>query len=200
MRPLYSTEGEGAASNIGQQKYTVQPAGFWGRVHRFFALDPSRSSGVPLNPQFRNPTPGGNDPLAFTEPVTVPAADIAENPYWKRDTRRSYPKLSVVSQADVVGLLTVGSAAAPKDDVLKIGDAGKTQLVEVKQEGERGLATYFQKNGSVMKSVLGPDGLPPLPTSKHPRGKRYELNEEKEQPYGPKYVHAFLHTCTLSEN
>ncbi|KXT06817.1 hypothetical protein AC578_7194 [Pseudocercospora eumusae] len=177
----------GASMATKINKYTLQPAGFWGRVHKLFALDPSRSSGVPLNPQFRNPPPGGNDPLEYTDPVTVPAGDLAENPYWKRDVRRSYPKLSVVSQPDVVGLLTVGSAAAPKDDVLKIGDAGKTQLVEVKEEGERGLATYFRKNSSVAKGVLGPDGLPPLPTSRHPKGKRYELVAENEQTYGGGY-------------
>ena len=26
------------------------------------------------------------------------ASDIAENPYWKRDVRRAYPQLSVVTQ------------------------------------------------------------------------------------------------------
>lgn len=144
---------------------------------------------MPLNPQFRNPPPGANDPKGYDDPVTVPAGDIAENPYWKRDVRRSYPKLSVVSQPDVVGLLSVGSAAAPNEEVLKIGDAGKTQLVEVKEEGERGLATYFQKNKGIGKSVLGPDGLPPLPTSRHPQGKRYTLLAEEEQTYGTKYVH-----------
>jgi hypothetical protein len=140
---------------------------------------------VPLNPQFRNPPPGGNDPKEYTDPVTLPAADIAENPYWKRDVRRSYPKLSTVTQSDVVGLLTVGSAAAPKEDVLKIGEAGKTQLVEVKQEGEKGLSAYFQQNKGVFKNVLGPNGMPPLPTTYHPTGKNYELMGDKEQPYGP---------------
>jgi hypothetical protein len=103
--------------------------------------------------------------------------------------RRSYPKLSVVTQPDVVGLLSVGSAAAPKEDVLKIGEAGKNQLVEVKQEGEMGLSTYFEKNKGTFASVLGPDGLPPLPTSRHPQGKRYKLNEPEEQTYGESYVY-----------
>lgn len=157
-------------------------------MHRFFALDPARSSGVPLNPQFRNPPPGGNDPLEYDDAVTVPAGDIAENPYWKRDVRRSYPKLSVVTQSDVAGLLSVGSAAAPKEDVLKIGDAGQTQLVEVKEEGEKGLSAYFEKNKGVFAGVLGKDGLPPLPTSRHPQGKRYKLIEPEEQTYGDRYV------------
>lgn len=174
------------------QKYTVQPGGIWNKVHKFFALDPGRSSGVPLNPQFRNPPPGGNDPKEYDDPVTVPAGDIADNPYWKRDVRRSYPKLSVVTQPDVVGLLTVGSAEAPKEDVLKIGDAGKTQLVEVKEEGQRGLSMYFEKNkGVAAKGVLGPDGLPPLPTSRHAQGKRYKLVDEEEQTYAGRYVYAW---------
>lgn len=157
-------------------------------MHRFFALDPARSSGVPLNPQFRNPPPGGNDPLGYDDPVTTPAGDIAENPYWKRDVRRSYPKLSVVTQSDVVGLLTVGSAVAPKEGVLKIGDAGKTQLVEVKEEGEKGLSAYFEKNKGVFDGVLSKDGLPPTPTSRHALGKRYELIAPEEQTYGDGYV------------
>ncbi|EME38535.1 hypothetical protein DOTSEDRAFT_57592 [Dothistroma septosporum NZE10] len=173
------------------QKYTLDPSGFWARIHAFFALDPKRSSGVPMNAQFRNPPPGGNDPLLYDDPVTVPAADIAENPYWKRDIRRSYPKLSVVSQSDVVGLLTVGSAAAPKDDVLKLGEAGSKQLVEVREEGSRGLSTYFQsqkdKGLSAWKAVAGPDGLPPTPSSMHLKGKAYKLTEPDEQTYGGNY-------------
>lgn len=128
-----------------------------------------------MNPQFRNPPPGGNDPKAYDDPVTVPAADLAENPYWKRDVRRSYPKLSVVRQPDVVALLSVGSAKTPKDDVLQIGDAGNKQLVALKEEGEKGLSAYFQKNKAAGVSVLGANGLPPMPPSRHATEKRYEI-------------------------
>ena len=168
------------------QKYTVQPKGIWATIHGYFSIDPARSSGVPLNPHFRNPPPGGNDPAGYDDPVTVPAADLADNPYWKRDVRRSYPKLSVVRQPDVVALLTVGSAAEPKDDVLQIGDAGNKQLVEVKEQGEKGLSAYFESNKGSLKGVLGPDSMPPLPTSLHSQGKRYELNRDEEQTYATK--------------
>lgn len=167
------------------QKYTVQPAGIWARIHNFFAVDSKRSTGIPLNPQFRNPPPGANDPLAYDDPVTIPAGDIAENPYWKRDIRRQYPKLSVVRQPDIVALLTVGSAAAPKEDVLKIGDAGSKQLVEVQEEGEKGLSAFFKTTTVATKGVLGPDGLPPLPASRHLQGKRYSL--EPDQSYEGRY-------------
>lgn len=82
----------------------------------------------------------------------------------------------------------MGSAANPKEEVLQIGEAGTKQLAEVKQEGEAGLATYLQKEKGAGKAVLGPNGLPPLPTSRHPQKKRYTLMEAEEQAYTPKYV------------
>ncbi|QIW99951.1 hypothetical protein AMS68_005469 [Peltaster fructicola] len=176
---------KGAANKAAVfKKYTVQPTGFWARVNNFFAVDPKRSTGIPFNAQFRLPAPGANDPLLYDDPVTIPAADLAENPYWKRDVRRNYPKLSVVRQPDVVALLSVGSAAQPKD-VLQIGDAGNKQLAELKSEGEEGLSAFFQKETAAAKSVLGADGLPPLPASRHLQGKRYNL--EQEQSYEGKY-------------
>jgi hypothetical protein len=120
----------------------------------------------------------------------VPAGDIAENPYWKRDVRRSYPKLSVVRQPDVVALLSVGSAAKPKEDRLQIGEAGKKQLVALKEEGEKGLSAFFEKEKSMAQGVLGPNGMPPLParygtTANAPK---YVLDSDEGQAYGPKYV------------
>ena len=112
--------------------------------------------------------------------MTIPAGDIAENPYWKRDVRRNYPKLSVVRQPDVVALLTVGNAQSPKEDVLQIGDAGQKQLVALKEEGEKGLSAFFEQNKKAGLSVLGETGLPPLPASRYPTGvKRYEMPEEQ---------------------
>ncbi|KAI6856445.1 NADH-ubiquinone oxidoreductase 21.3 kDa subunit [Hortaea werneckii] len=182
-----------AASRVGRiaqeksyKKYTVQPQGIWAKINQFFAIDSKRSTGVPLNPHYRLPTPGGNEPTLYDDPVTVPAGDIAENPYWKRDVRRSYPKLSVVKQPDVVGLLTVGSAAAPKD-TLQIGDAGNKQMVTVKEEGEKGLAQFFEKEKSAFKGVLGPNGMPPMPPSRHQTSKRYTMLEEDEQAYSSNY-------------
>jgi hypothetical protein len=146
------------------KKYTVQSTGIWERVRRVLAVDPNRSTGVPLNPQFRLPTPGALPPLSYDDPVTLPAADIADNPYWKRDARRNYARQSVVNQGDAAGLLTVGSQAAPKENALQAGEAGEKQLVSLKQEGEeRGLAAAFAKDKSTIQGVLGPDGLPPLP-------------------------------------
>ncbi|KAI1335399.1 NADH-ubiquinone oxidoreductase 21.3 kDa subunit [Xylariaceae sp. FL0016] len=176
----------GGVVNINQ-KQCLPSTGLWERVRRVFAVDPNRSSGVPLNPYYRNPTPGGNDPLAYDDPVTVPAGDIADNPYWKRDSRRSYPKLSFVNQGHAAALLTVGSAAVPKQEL--IGEAGEKALVEAKEGGEMGLAKLFEKTGGAIaaKEVLV-DGLPPLPSGQRMKTDgqwevgKYELTEENAYP------------------
>ena len=154
------------------------------------AIDPDRSSGIPLNPQYRNPPPGANPPEAYDDPVTVPAGDLAENPYYRRDVRRAYPRLSVVNQADVVALLSVGSAAKPKEDVLQIGDAGAKQLVEVKEEGEeKGLAALFEKDSKSVSSIFGPNGLPPFPTGgsrlSPEGGRKYVMDRDGYEGYPP---------------
>lgn len=140
-----------------------------------------------MNSHYRLPTPGALPPLSYTDPVTVPAGDIADNPYWKRDVRRNYPRVSSVSQSDAVALLTVGSQAKPKDDVLQIGEAGGKQLVSVKQEGEEhGLAAYFAKDNKGVQSVLGPNGFPPMPCNLNSSATKYELDEDHGYP--EKYV------------
>lgn len=181
-----------------KQKYTVQSTGVWERIRRVLAVDPNRSNGVPLNPQFRNPPPGANPPEAYDDPVSVPAGDIADNAYYKRDIRRNYPRLSVVKQADVVGLLSVGSKANPKDDVLQIGDAGEKQLVQVNQEGEeKGLAALFEKNKESTASIFGRDGLPPFPSGMNRvssnGGKKYALDADRVEGYPEEYVKKWHH-------
>lgn len=112
----------------------------------------------------------------------MPAGDIADNPYWKRDVRRSYPQLSVVSQGDVVGLLTVGSQSAPKKEL--IGEAGTKELVEAKKEGETGLAAYFKAGKGGALEMFGRDGLPPLPSGRSlkPGADKYTLTAENAYP------------------
>lgn len=174
----------------------MQPTGIYAAINRLFALDSKRSTGIPLNPQFRNPPPGGLDPATYDDPVTLPAADIAENPYWKRDVRRRYPRLSTVTQADAVALLEVGSAAAPKHEL--IGEAGSKQLVAAQEEGAKGLAVAFERNTGLAKDVLSAGGMPPLPSGLHVNetgSKRYEL--EKEQSYGSEYVKLISTACRL---
>lgn len=125
--------------------------------------------------------------MSYDDPVTIPAGDIADNPYWKRDVRRSYPRLSTVNQSDAVALLTVGSQAAPKDDILQIGEAGDKQLVSVKQEGEeRGLAAHFEKDNKGVQGILGPNGFPPMPCNLNKSASKYQIDDDHGYP--EKYV------------
>lgn len=155
----------------------------WESLRRVLAIDPNRSNGVPLNPHYRNPPPGSNDPMTYDDPVTLPAGDIAGNPYWQRDSRRSYPRLSAVTQKDAVALLTVGSEAAPKAEL--VGEAGAKAVVEAQTEGDKGLASFLQQK-RIGEEVLV-NGMPPLPSGQSlGRGEwdvhKYELTEE--QAYG----------------
>lgn len=124
------------------------------------------------------------DPKAYDDPVTIPAGDIADNPYWKRDVRRAYPKLSSVTQADAVALLEVGNAATPSPKLLA-GEEGSKQLVLAKEEGEKGLAAYFEKDKAA--AVLGEGDMPVMPPSfKAPKVVPYSL--DVPQAYEDKYV------------
>lgn len=177
------------------QKYTQQSYGIWETIRKLFAVDPNRSNGIPVK-HFRNPPPGGLDPKSYDEAVTTPAADIADNPYWKRDMRRSYPKLSTVTQGDAVALLTVGSAASPSPRLLA-GEEGMKQLVAVKQEGEKGLATYFESEKGA--AVLGENGLPPNPPAfgsqsnvKYEEGPRSYSEAYVDPPYPLTLSYVFI--------
>jgi len=162
-------------SSNGEQKHTQGSTGIWEIIRRFFAVDPNRSNGVPVK-NFRNPPPGGLDPTTYDDATTVPAADIADNPYWRRDVRRNYPKLSTITQSDAVSLLTIGSAANPSPKLLA-GEEGSQQLVAVQQEAQKGLSAYF--NSEPATSVLGEGGLPPFPAPVGAKGlERYELGEQ----------------------
>ncbi len=103
----------------------------------------------------------------------------------------------MVNQADVVGLLSVGSKASPKDNVLQIGDAGAKQLVQVKQDGEqRGLAAFFEKEKTGTASIFGSNGLPPFPSGMSRTsplgGRKYVMDADREQGFPEEYVQATL--------
>ena len=166
----------------------MQSHGIWDKIRRALAVDPDRSTGVPLNHQYRNPPPGANPAEAYDDPVTVPSGDLADNAYYKRDIRRNYPRLSVVNQADVVGLLSVGSRANPREDMLRIGDAGAKQLEKFAQEGQaKGISAYFEGNKEAAASMLGSKGHPPFPVGMNniseEGSKKYVMDNDRAEGY-----------------
>ena len=126
----------------------------------------------------------GSRPEEYIEPLTSPAADLAGNPYWKRDTRRDYPRVLVYSQPYIAGLLSYGNAAAPR---IAAGQVGTKALAEV-QDGKLAL-TQVLASAEIGKDLLARNGgFPPLPGTGRGRTKwKFNLNEESGQGYPAKY-------------
>lgn len=76
----------------------------------------------------------------------------------------------------------VGSASAPKKEL--IGEAGTKELMQVKQEGETGLAAFFKTGKASALETFGTDGLPPLPSGANlkPDMDKYNLTAEQAYP------------------
>ncbi|TFY78480.1 hypothetical protein EWM64_g5531 [Hericium alpestre] len=84
-------------------RYHLSPKGFWKKFRDAVVVNPEISSGLPLQSVNRQPPPASR-PEKYSTPATK-ASDPAQNPYWKRDVRRAYPQLSVVSQPELATLL-----------------------------------------------------------------------------------------------
>ncbi|KAF9650858.1 NADH dehydrogenase 21 kDa subunit [Thelephora ganbajun] len=83
--------------------YHASPKGFWKKFRDATVVNPEISSGLPIPSLNRYPQPGSR-PEKYSTPATK-ASDPAENPYWKRDVRRAFPKLSVVTQPELSAFL-----------------------------------------------------------------------------------------------
>ncbi|WVO24486.1 uncharacterized protein IAS62_005854 [Cryptococcus decagattii] len=160
-------------------KYHLAPTGFWKKFRDAVVVNPEISSGLPLPTENRYPQPASR-PETYATPATK-ASDPAFNPYWKRDTRRSYPQTSVITQSDLSALLLSSPAlaslpspetavetklessaiapASPPSDAQQVVPAGKVPvLADVLQKLPQGKA-YL---GGGLTTGQG-QGLPPVP-------------------------------------
>ncbi|KAF9478607.1 21 kDa subunit of NADH dehydrogenase [Pholiota conissans] len=139
--------------------YHLSPKGFWKKFRDAVVVNPEISSGLPLASLNRYPTPASR-PEKYSTPATK-ASDPAQNPYWKRDVRRAYPQLSVVTQSELSTLLIEHSAAkavaAPSES---------TDASAVPVEGSKALDLAAAIASITSKEVVYSDvRLPPtLPT------------------------------------
>lgn len=150
------------------QKYNVVSKGIWAWLRNKLVLVPNRSTGNPIPQTYRVPAPGSqpSNPLNH-DGRTLPASDIAENPYHKRDYRRNYPQTSVFNQSAVAGLLMYGSQAAPR---IAKGTEGEKQLATI-ANNEVELTSVLKSKDAAL-SVLD-NGLPVMaPALKR---KNYEI-------------------------
>ncbi|KAI9348849.1 hypothetical protein BD770DRAFT_395110 [Pilaira anomala] len=78
----------------------------WSWMKKYFSVNPLSTDGMPVVGKFRTPAPGSR-PEKYIYPKSKASA-ISNNPYFKRDTRRNFPRLAVYTQSDVALLLEGG--------------------------------------------------------------------------------------------
>ncbi|KAF9461271.1 NADH dehydrogenase 21 kDa subunit [Collybia nuda] len=110
--------------------YHLSPQGFWKKFREVVAVNPEISTGLPIASVNRRPQPASR-PELYSTPATK-ASDPAQNPYWKRDVRRAYPQLSVVTQSELSSFLIEHSGAqtisAPTPDSSDVPTALQPKL------------------------------------------------------------------------
>ncbi|KAG4303354.1 hypothetical protein PCANB_000322 [Pneumocystis canis] len=153
---------------------TENKSGFWYWLRQWLAIDPNRSSGLIRNDQFRKPTPGTLD-KPYARPMNLPASDIAENPYWKRDTRHNYPRPSVITQETLIKLLL-----RENTEPLRITESSEISL---QSSTAQSLSTVLRHitPAEIQKMVLTEEGVAPLP------GKSYSWSLDEQSGYPSTY-------------
>ncbi|KAF6761170.1 21 kDa subunit of NADH dehydrogenase [Ephemerocybe angulata] len=145
--------------------YHLTSKGFWKKFRDAVVVNPEISTGLPLATEHRYPPPASR-PEKYSTPATK-ASDPAQNPYWKRDVRRVYPQLSVVSQSELSGLLIEHSGAkavaAPAEGAEKADVPAETKEVDL----AAAIATITKENKVYTEARLPP--AIPIPHAKwHP--------------------------------
>ncbi|KAI6121584.1 NUZM, NADH-ubiquinone oxidoreductase 21.3 kDa subunit [Pisolithus sp. B1] len=137
--------------------YHVHPKGFWKKFRDAVVVNPEISTGIPIAGINRYPPPGSR-PEEYSTPASK-ASDPAQNPYWKRDMRRAYPQLSVVTQTDLATLLIQHSAADTIPAPSESSDTEKVELRSSKQETTelaQAIATVTSETEVYSKTTLPP--------------------------------------------
>ncbi|GAB1521482.1 NADH-ubiquinone oxidoreductase 21,3 kDa subunit [Rhizoctonia solani] len=155
-------------------KYHLAPKGFWKKFRDAVVVNPEISSGIPLVTAHRWPQPGSR-PEIYATPATK-ASDPAQNPYWKRDARRHYPQLSVVTQSHLsqvlLGAPSAEAVAAPADDKssvpANVSPPAPLELTEAIAKAANSTKAFSSTN------------LPPAPPFK-----RWAPKKQEDAPHDP---------------
>ncbi|KAF8210264.1 NADH dehydrogenase 21 kDa subunit [Mycena galopus ATCC 62051] len=155
--------------------YHLSPRGFWKKFRDVTVVNPEISTGLPLPAINRFPPPGSR-PEKYSTPATK-ASDPAQNPYWKRDVRRAYPQLSIVTQSELSSLLIEHSRAAQA--VAAPAEEKKDVPADAPQPVDLSVAIQSITQSQKVYSVTS---LPPtLPTSR----KRWVPQLAENAPHDP---------------
>ncbi|KAH9847142.1 NADH dehydrogenase 21 kDa subunit [Lenzites betulinus] len=178
--------------------YHLSPKGFWKKFRDVVVINPEISTGLPLPDANRYPQPGSR-PEKYATPATK-ASDPAQNPYWKRDVRRAFPRLSVVTQTELSTLLLDHaraeacvpviisrslsltelhhcSVAAPSE-----GETSEASSVPVEQQPAVDLTEAIATITSARKAYAG-SKLPPTPPIAYPRWRPVRVEDPPHDPH-----------------
>ncbi|KAK7692634.1 hypothetical protein QCA50_004267 [Cerrena zonata] len=156
-------------------RYHLAPRGFWKKFRDAVVVSPEISSGLPIQGINRYPPPGSR-PERYSTPATK-ASDPAQNPYWKRDVRRTYPQLSVVTQ-DGLSSLLIAHAEAPAVAAPVEGEkADVLATAKEPQDLTAAIATITSAKKAFSESHLPPK--PPIPF------KRWIPERAPDAPHDP---------------
>ncbi|KAF8482929.1 21 kDa subunit of NADH dehydrogenase [Russula ochroleuca] len=157
--------------------YHLSPKGFWKKFRDAVAVDPAISSGLPLPSVNRQPPPGSRLEK-YSTPATK-ASDPAQNPYWKRDVRRAYPQLSVVTQPELSTLLIQHSSPAAELAPPQDPTSSVTSVTSSRQQ--LGLSEAIGAIGAARKAYSS-SSLPPTPPTPF---KRWVPERAPDAPHDP---------------
>ncbi|TDL26120.1 NADH dehydrogenase [Rickenella mellea] len=160
--------------------YHLAPRGFWKKFRDAVVVNPEISSGLPLPSVHRYPQPASR-PERYATPATK-ASDPAQNPYWKRDVRRAYPRLSVVTQDQLSTFLlqkpVQASVSAPGESK---DNSTEASSVPVAQQTAKDLPSAIAAAAKEGK-LFSESKLPPQPPSSF---KRWTPQNSPDAPHDP---------------
>ncbi|KAI0088024.1 21 kDa subunit of NADH dehydrogenase [Irpex rosettiformis] len=159
--------------------YHLAPKGFWKKFRDAVVVNPEISSGLPIQGIHRYPPPGSRTER-YATPATK-ASDPAQNPYWKRDLRRAYPQLSVVTQSELSGLLIEHHEAAKAVAAPAVEGEGEHKDVAVQERTAVDLAEAIATVAGEQKSYSETRLPPSFPTS----FKRWKVERAEDAPHDP---------------
>ncbi|KAF9792903.1 NADH dehydrogenase 21 kDa subunit [Thelephora terrestris] len=146
--------------------YHVSPKGFWKKFRDATVVNPEISSGLPIPSLNRYPQPASR-PEHYSTPATK-ASDPAQNPYWKRDVRRAFPKLSVVTQTELSAFLL----QTPEEPAQIPGPGSKAADTSITPASELPEAVSLTQAISTVASrgkIFSESSLPPKLPTPYPR-------------------------------
>ncbi|KAJ1993774.1 hypothetical protein GGI25_000916 [Coemansia spiralis] len=152
---------------------------FWQAVGRRVWLSDYKDSMMPRT-TFRSPAPVSQP--KYRKPVTA-ASDIYNNPYYRRDVRRNYPRTEVYTQTDI-GTLLLGTKAAealPEANGKHADGAGAADVAVAKAKD------VVEALDKLQKPVYSASSMPPVPGTPYIYKLSPEQHAEGPGEYYPSY-------------